>query len=90
MEEVWGEVDHSINYPHKTESLPCREQIKALARATSSCSRLVDSIFTSFDDYHDKIHIRNHPPISPLVKKTKKNSKVRYANPSKTGTPKKK
>lgn len=45
MEEVWGEVDHQINYPVKTNSLSCREQIKVLARVTSSCSRLVDSIF---------------------------------------------
>lgn len=44
-EELWGEVDHSINYPHKTSSLPCREQIKVLARVTSSCTRLVDAIF---------------------------------------------
>jgi len=50
-EELWGEVDHSINYPHKSESLACREQIKALARATSSCSRLVDSIYRSYNDY---------------------------------------
>lgn len=47
MEEVWGEVDHSINYPKKTDSHTCREQIKVLARLTSSCSRLVDSIFSS-------------------------------------------
>jgi len=51
MEEVWGEVDHTINYPHKTDSVACKEQIKALARATSTCSRLVDSIFTSYRDY---------------------------------------
>ncbi len=49
MEEVWGEVDHTINYPDPTESFSCREQIKALARATSSCSRLVDSIFSTHD-----------------------------------------
>ena len=47
MEEVWGEVDHSINYPVKSASQSCREQIKVLARLTSSCSRLVDSIFLS-------------------------------------------
>lgn len=51
MEEVWGEVDHTINYPHKSQSIACREQIKALARVTSSCSRLVDSIFTSYRDF---------------------------------------
>jgi ppGpp synthetase/RelA/SpoT-type nucleotidyltranferase len=46
-EELWGEVDHALNYPHESESLACREQIKVLARITSSCSRLVDSIFTT-------------------------------------------
>lgn len=51
MEEVWGEVDHTINYPHKSDSMSCREQIKALARATSASSRLVDSIFASHQDY---------------------------------------
>lgn len=48
-EELWGEVDHKINYPHKAQSLACREQIKVLARITSSCSRLVDSIFYSHE-----------------------------------------
>lgn len=50
MEEVWGQVDHSINYPHRTEHLSCREQLAALARATSTCTRLVDSIFRSYTD----------------------------------------
>lgn len=54
MEEVWGEVDHMINYPNPTGSLPCREQIKALARVTSSSTRLVDSIFASADDFKKK------------------------------------
>lgn len=47
MEEVWGEVDHTINYPIKSDAISCREQIKVLARMTSTCSRLVDSIFLS-------------------------------------------
>lgn len=59
MEEVWGEVDHSINYPHRTESLSCREQIKALARATSSCSSLVDSIFSTYNDYKENWEVRS-------------------------------
>lgn len=44
-EELWGEVDHTMNYPHKSSIPSCVEQIKVLARVTSSCSRLVDSIF---------------------------------------------
>lgn len=50
MEEVWGEVDHTINYPHSLDNVPCREQLKVLARVTSSASRLVDSIFASVED----------------------------------------
>jgi putative GTP pyrophosphokinase len=44
-EELWGEVDHSMNYPHDSKIKACRDQIKVLARMTSSCSRLVDSIY---------------------------------------------
>jgi len=44
-EELWGEVDHLINYPEKSPVSTCREQIRVLARAASSCTRLVDSIF---------------------------------------------
>ncbi len=46
-EELWGEVDHDMNYPHESTILACREQIKVLARVASSCSRLVDSIYRS-------------------------------------------
>jgi ppGpp synthetase/RelA/SpoT-type nucleotidyltranferase len=49
-EELWGEVDHKINYPHPTEVLSCGEQIKVLARITSGSTRLVDSIFKTFED----------------------------------------
>jgi ppGpp synthetase/RelA/SpoT-type nucleotidyltranferase len=45
MEEVWGEVDHALNYPQPTSILSSSEQLKVLARVTSSASRLVDSIF---------------------------------------------
>jgi ppGpp synthetase/RelA/SpoT-type nucleotidyltranferase len=44
-EELWGEVDHHVNYPDQSPVDSCREQIKVLARFTSGCSRLVDSIF---------------------------------------------
>jgi len=50
-EEIWGEVDHSFNYPHRTDSVPCQEQIKVLARVASSCSRLVDAIMATHDDW---------------------------------------
>jgi ppGpp synthetase/RelA/SpoT-type nucleotidyltranferase len=47
MEEVWGEVDHALNYPVQSTELAITEQLKVLARVTSSASRLVDSIFRS-------------------------------------------
>jgi ppGpp synthetase/RelA/SpoT-type nucleotidyltranferase len=53
-EEVWGEVDHSFNYPNPTSSVACREQIQVLARVASSCSRLVDSIYKSYEDFKAK------------------------------------
>jgi len=51
MEEVWGEVSHSVNYPHETKSLSCKEQLRVLARFTSGCTRLVDSIFQSHHEH---------------------------------------
>lgn len=51
MEEVWGEVSHKINYPEQSNSISCKEQIKVLARVTSGCTRLVDSIFKSHKEY---------------------------------------
>lgn len=51
MEEVWGEVSHKINYPHETMSIACKEQLKVLARVTSAGSRLVDSLFSSHNEF---------------------------------------
>jgi ppGpp synthetase/RelA/SpoT-type nucleotidyltranferase len=48
-EELWGEVDHAINYPTPVNIVACSEQIKVLARLTSACTRLVDSIYSSMD-----------------------------------------
>lgn len=46
-EELWGEVSHTINYPHQSKSIACREQLAVLARTASGCTRLVDSIFAT-------------------------------------------
>ncbi len=50
-EEIWGEVSHTINYPHETDSVACKEQLKVLARVVAACSRLVDSIVASYSDH---------------------------------------
>lgn len=44
FEEIWGEVDHQINYPEPTSSLACREQIKVLSKIVGGGSRLLDSL----------------------------------------------
>lgn len=47
FEEIWGEVDHSINYPVQSPSKSARDQIMVLAKLVASGSRLVDSIYSS-------------------------------------------
>jgi putative GTP pyrophosphokinase len=60
-EEIWGEVDHAINYPHKTENFANREQLKVLARVTSSCTRLVDAIYRTEEESASKQRIKPKP-----------------------------
>ncbi|EHH0795929.1 RelA/SpoT domain-containing protein [Vibrio vulnificus] len=45
FEEIWGEIDHTINYPHKTENIACKEQLRVLSKLVSTGTRLADSIF---------------------------------------------
>lgn len=56
FEEIWGEVDHSLNYPQPSSNLACREQLRVLAKLVGAGSRLVDSIFRSSheDDAFEK------------------------------------
>lgn len=51
FEEIWGEIDHTINYPHKTESIACKEQLRVLSKLVSTGTRLADSIFRSHKDH---------------------------------------
>ena len=45
FEEIWGEIDHTINYPHPTKNLACREQLRVLSKLVSTGTRLADAIF---------------------------------------------
>ena len=47
FEEIWGEVDHQLNYPEKTKIVACSEQLRVLAKVVGAGSRLVDSIYRS-------------------------------------------
>ena len=86
MEEVWGEVDHTINYPHKVDDVACSEQIRALARSTSSATRLVDSIFATVADLKRRKGApavgAGHPKAANLVSdKRKLGRKLKKALP---------
>lgn len=56
FEEIWGEIDHTINYPHPTESIACKEQLRVLSKLISTGTRLADSIFRSNHEYEQKIN----------------------------------
>lgn len=45
FEEIWGEVDHTLNYPTPTDNIACREQLRVLTKVVGAGSRLVDAIF---------------------------------------------
>lgn len=51
FEEIWGEIDHTINYPHPTDSIACKEQLRVLAKLVSTGTRLADSIFRTDLDH---------------------------------------
>ena len=50
FEEIWGEIDHLVNYPEPTDNVVCREQIGILARLVGAGSRLADSIYRVYSD----------------------------------------
>ena len=60
-EELWGEVSHTVDYPEPTRSIACQEQLKVLARVTSGCTRLVDSIFRSREEFEKQRPPRQKP-----------------------------
>ncbi len=63
FEEIWGEIDHTINYPHETESVACKEQIRVLSKLISTGSRLADSIFRSHKEYLQAVNIQQENDI---------------------------
>jgi ppGpp synthetase/RelA/SpoT-type nucleotidyltranferase len=68
-EELWGEVNHRMNYPEHHQETACTEQIAVLARVTSSCTRLVDSIVRSDIDLRG----RKRAPVKSTAKRGKRN-----------------
>ena len=58
FEEVWGEIDHLINYPKQTDSIFYKEQIGVLARLVGAGSRLADSIWRTYSDGKTKSEVK--------------------------------
>jgi putative GTP pyrophosphokinase len=58
FEEIWGEIDHTINYPHPTDSLACKEQLRVLAKLVSTGTRLADAIFRTNAEYENKKNVQ--------------------------------
>jgi len=54
FEEVWGEIDHVINYPIRTTSVACKEELRVLAKMVGAGSRLCEAIFRSHRDFTKK------------------------------------
>jgi len=54
FEEIWGEIDHTINYPHPTDDIACKEQLRVLSKFISTGTRLADSIFRTYNAYQAK------------------------------------
>ena len=50
-EEIWGEIDHYINYPLPTTSIACKEQLRVLSKLSVTGTRLADSILNSHDEF---------------------------------------
>ncbi|EBB0845103.1 (p)ppGpp synthetase [Klebsiella pneumoniae] len=45
FEEVWGEIDHAVNYPKESENIFIKEQLKVFARIVGAGTRMSHSIF---------------------------------------------
>lgn len=52
LEEVWGEVDHTMNYPEPTSDTYCKEQIRVLARLVGAGTHLADSIMRRYSGHN--------------------------------------
>jgi ppGpp synthetase/RelA/SpoT-type nucleotidyltranferase len=51
FEEVWGEIDHVLNYPTKTGSIACAEQLRVMAKMVGAGTRLAEAIFRSHKEF---------------------------------------
>ncbi|MBA1187577.1 RelA/SpoT domain-containing protein [Pseudomonas entomophila] len=63
FEEIWGEIDHTINYPNPTTSKACKEQLRVLSKLVSTGTRLADSIFRSQQESNEMVAISTNTSL---------------------------
>jgi len=51
FEEIWGEIDHQLNYPEKCGNVACVEQLRVLSKLVGAGSRLGDAIFRTYREW---------------------------------------
>ena len=54
FEEIWGEIDHLVNYSGSTNNVACKEQVGVLARLVGAGSRLADSIWSTYESTYSE------------------------------------
>ena len=58
FEAIWWEIDHNLNYPHPTNDVACKEQLRVLSKLVSTGTRLADSIFRTLNDHQERqVHV---------------------------------
>lgn len=80
FEEIWGEIDHTLNYPVPTESKSCKEQLRVLSKLVSTGTRLADSIFRTHEDSLDNILRKAEPDIRAINFQKENKTKNRNSN----------
>jgi ppGpp synthetase/RelA/SpoT-type nucleotidyltranferase len=63
FEEIWGEIDHAINYPCKTSHTPTAEQLKVLSKLAATGTKLVDSIFVTHQEFLERTNGERQPVV---------------------------
>lgn len=60
FEEIWGEIDHAINYPHAIDNLACTEELRVLSKFISTGTRLADAIFKTYEETQKAVKNDDH------------------------------
>ncbi len=80
FEEAWGEIDHIINYPHKTSSIACKEQLKNLSSIVMTSRGMIDSLLKSHKEYLENVNPQQESGIKKEYSKSVHNKVANSIN----------